>query len=779
MTPLFQEDNMTSSSFTDATFYFYIWSSLMIAVSLPLIWWLYQNYYVKNTKNKKRDNTNTSHGDREEHYSTIISRRHSGIEKVGSSETNKRYQRSISDSHESMQQESSAFLSHHHSSPKSESSSIYNIQKDYEELCTNLTKDFKTISQPQHISSNQSIQDQEASSTTIPRTNIFNTSNNINSKKKRQHIRSNSNPSSTFASYFQRDNMSNNENLNNGNNKSQNYNNCNLESEEESSSDSQDNDDNDGEDDDLHSRFAKRWPNIKTVSPYNKICLPPTCQKVEIVSSSSLGCHSYLQQYNIKTYRQIRYYAASHNYLNGVNGWIPSFFLQIKQFLENTIKIFSLFLPTGWRILTRSLFSFGKSNTEDKEDGGEENDVNGKINSDEGSERTIHHQNSFHSHEEEKKTDDNTSLILREGNTKLCTTPTNAPVPSSSSSYLPRNESVSSFMSLINDDEYEQKDQDQYYSLLATEQQQQSHPHISTIFSTYNNNNNNNKENNDIITAPKRTTNKEETTNSAISLLSSMKYFDVEATIIRQAHNNNNSTSNNNNLVMNAPDKYGYIFNFDNDFGLDAMPNNNNTNNTSFSAGISTSLASYRSIDGIHNFNSSLSNNSIHPFSHTPSSYALVSNHYNHHQQQHSSQPAPPFSATANTAATSTLLATSTAPQQQQQQLQSTNQFTPLLVFVNSRSGPQQGALLINQLRSLLNPIQIWDLSDGSPEPILQSFSVLKNLRIVSTQQHQICILLEFYVFFSHHLSYMLHPFYSITNDFSSLYSWCVVVTAQ
>mmetsp|Transcript_2206 Transcript_2206/g.4455 ORF Transcript_2206/g.4455 Transcript_2206/m.4455 type:complete len:1021 (-) Transcript_2206:1848-4910(-) len=56
---------------------------------------------------------------------------------------------------------------------------------------------------------------------------------------------------------------------------------------------------------------------------------------------------------------------------------------------------------------------------------------------------------------------------------------------------------------------------------------------------------------------------------------------------------------------------------------------------------------------------------------------------------------------------------------------------TPLLVFVNSRSGPQQGHLLITQLRRLLNPIQIWDLANGPPEPILESFLVLSKLRIL------------------------------------------------
>jgi len=56
---------------------------------------------------------------------------------------------------------------------------------------------------------------------------------------------------------------------------------------------------------------------------------------------------------------------------------------------------------------------------------------------------------------------------------------------------------------------------------------------------------------------------------------------------------------------------------------------------------------------------------------------------------------------------------------------------TPLLVFVNSRSGPQQGNLLITQFRRLLNPIQVWDLSNGGPEKVLQSFSVLSRFQIL------------------------------------------------
>lgn len=56
---------------------------------------------------------------------------------------------------------------------------------------------------------------------------------------------------------------------------------------------------------------------------------------------------------------------------------------------------------------------------------------------------------------------------------------------------------------------------------------------------------------------------------------------------------------------------------------------------------------------------------------------------------------------------------------------------SPLLVFVNSRSGLQQGHLIIAQLRRLLNPIQIFDLAEENPEKALESFSVLSKLRVL------------------------------------------------
>jgi hypothetical protein len=52
------------------------------------------------------------------------------------------------------------------------------------------------------------------------------------------------------------------------------------------------------------------------------------------------------------------------------------------------------------------------------------------------------------------------------------------------------------------------------------------------------------------------------------------------------------------------------------------------------------------------------------------------------------------------------------------------NRHTPLLVFVNSRSGPQQGQLLVGQLRRLLNPIQVWILQMEVPEEFLNHFAL-------------------------------------------------------
>ncbi len=56
---------------------------------------------------------------------------------------------------------------------------------------------------------------------------------------------------------------------------------------------------------------------------------------------------------------------------------------------------------------------------------------------------------------------------------------------------------------------------------------------------------------------------------------------------------------------------------------------------------------------------------------------------------------------------------------------------TPLVCFVNSRSGGNQGKALITHLRRVLNPIQVWDLAHGPPEKVLTSFTKLPKARIL------------------------------------------------
>jgi len=56
---------------------------------------------------------------------------------------------------------------------------------------------------------------------------------------------------------------------------------------------------------------------------------------------------------------------------------------------------------------------------------------------------------------------------------------------------------------------------------------------------------------------------------------------------------------------------------------------------------------------------------------------------------------------------------------------------TPLLVFVNSRSGGLQGEHLIRKFKRLLNPNQIFDLNLTNPVKTLKEFRHHKNLRVL------------------------------------------------
>jgi diacylglycerol kinase (ATP) len=56
----------------------------------------------------------------------------------------------------------------------------------------------------------------------------------------------------------------------------------------------------------------------------------------------------------------------------------------------------------------------------------------------------------------------------------------------------------------------------------------------------------------------------------------------------------------------------------------------------------------------------------------------------------------------------------------------------PLLVFVNVKSGGQQGADLITNFRHLLNPHQVFDLQNGGPLPGLYVFRNIPQYRILA-----------------------------------------------
>jgi hypothetical protein len=56
---------------------------------------------------------------------------------------------------------------------------------------------------------------------------------------------------------------------------------------------------------------------------------------------------------------------------------------------------------------------------------------------------------------------------------------------------------------------------------------------------------------------------------------------------------------------------------------------------------------------------------------------------------------------------------------------------TPLLVFVNSKSGGQQGLHLLRKFRRLLEPNQVIDINLQGPVPALKVFRGVKRLRVL------------------------------------------------
>ena len=56
---------------------------------------------------------------------------------------------------------------------------------------------------------------------------------------------------------------------------------------------------------------------------------------------------------------------------------------------------------------------------------------------------------------------------------------------------------------------------------------------------------------------------------------------------------------------------------------------------------------------------------------------------------------------------------------------------TPLLVFINPKSGGNQGRKVMTELQYLLNPRQVFDLTQGGPNAALELYKMVPNLRIL------------------------------------------------
>jgi diacylglycerol kinase (ATP) len=63
--------------------------------------------------------------------------------------------------------------------------------------------------------------------------------------------------------------------------------------------------------------------------------------------------------------------------------------------------------------------------------------------------------------------------------------------------------------------------------------------------------------------------------------------------------------------------------------------------------------------------------------------------------------------------------------------IETPKELTPLLVFINSRSGGKMGLHVLRQVRKWLNPVQVYDLSHQSPVEPLRRFIGLPRLRIL------------------------------------------------
>jgi Diacylglycerol kinase catalytic domain len=57
---------------------------------------------------------------------------------------------------------------------------------------------------------------------------------------------------------------------------------------------------------------------------------------------------------------------------------------------------------------------------------------------------------------------------------------------------------------------------------------------------------------------------------------------------------------------------------------------------------------------------------------------------------------------------------------------------TPIICFVNSRSGGRQGVAILEELKKILPPDQVFDILTNGPEPGLEQFKRVSNLRVLA-----------------------------------------------